>query len=241
MATHNLNHKHRLLTRILGSLKRDVGASEPQARPVLEQLLYSVCREGVSRALADRAFKNLLSTFFDWNEIRVSSTREIADALHPLPDAENRASRLSGLLQEVFETTFAFELESLHKKGLKQAEKQLERFQGANRYSVAYTMQMGLGGHSLPLDGDMQRTLHRLELIDGDPSDPAAAASLEHLVPKPRGPLFSEIVSELAQEYCHEESPRCPACPLNDVCPQGQQNLRKAHASKSHAKSRVSR
>jgi endonuclease-3 len=228
MHTATATHKQRVLNRILTTLKRDLPATEPETRPVLEQLLYAICREGAPRDRADKAFKALQNTFYDWNEVRVSSPRELVEVLGPLPDAELRAFRMISLLQEIFETTFAFELESLHKKGLKQAQKQLERYQGANPFAVAYTLQMGLAGHALPIDADMHRTLRRLELIGDEPlTEPlseASQGSLEHLVPKARGPLFCELVSGLAQQFCHDKSPACTRCPMRETCPTGQKH-----------------
>src|SRR5262245_19534119 len=101
-------NKQRVLNQLLAQLAKFKG--EPEPRPVLEQFLYAVCREGVTRDLADRAFRNLRDQFFDWNEIRVSATRELADAMDGLPQAEARAQRIVEFLQEVFETTYSFDL-----------------------------------------------------------------------------------------------------------------------------------
>src|SRR5262249_60688074 len=100
-------NKQRLLTQIFTTLKKRYDLSDPEARSVLEQFLYAICREGASREQADRAFRNLKDHFFDWNEIRVSSAREVEEALGKIPDAESRANRLVSFLQEVFETTFS--------------------------------------------------------------------------------------------------------------------------------------
>jgi endonuclease-3 len=199
---------------------------------VLEQFIYGICREGATRELADRAFANLRERFFDWNEVRVSSPRELEEALADLPDPEARAARLASFLQEVFETTFSFDLEPLHKKGLKQAAKQLSRYQAANDYVVAWVVQQSLGGHAIPLDAPTLRTLRRLSLIENDQEDgEALRASLEHLIPKARGPLFCDVVSNLAHEYCWEDGPNCTACPLCGECPTGQETVRAAASS----------
>ncbi len=158
-------NKQRLLTLLFTALKKRYQPPEPETRPVLEQLLYSVCREGMTRERADRAFLGLRQRFYDWNEIRVSSPREIEAAIVDLPNSEVRAQRLLSLLQEVFETTFSFDLESLHKKGLKQASKQLARYQAANDFSVSWVLQNSLDGHSVPLDEPTLRLLRRLGLI----------------------------------------------------------------------------
>src|SRR5437588_12854788 len=109
-------NKQRVLNQIFTTLKKRYEPVEPEPRPVLEQFLYAICREGAPREQADRAFRNLQERFFDWNEVRVSSVREVEEALDDIPDAEYRANRLVSFLQEVFETTYSFDLETLHKK-----------------------------------------------------------------------------------------------------------------------------
>src|SRR5207302_613932 len=161
-------NKQRVIAQMFTTLKKRYDPREPEARPVFEQFLYAILRESATREQADRGFHNLQEIFFDWNEVRVSSAREVEEALGDMPDAENRANRLISFLQEVFETTFSFDLEPLHKKGLKQAAKQLSRFQAANDYSVSWVVQQSLGGHAIPLDTPSLKVLRRFGLIDDD-------------------------------------------------------------------------
>jgi len=219
-------NKQKLLSQLFTSLKRSEPEKEPEPLPVLEQFIYGLCREGVTRELADRAFRRLRETFFDWNEIRVSSAHEVEEILVELPDAAVRAERLVSFLQEVFETTFSFDLEPMHKKGLKQAGKALTRFEAANDYVAAWVIQKSLNGHAIPLDGPALRTLRRLGLIESDQEDlEATRASLEHLVPKAKGSVFLELISELASENCWEDTPSCHTCPLQGECTTGQECL----------------
>src|SRR5439155_20579492 len=108
----------------------------------------------------------LRERFFDWNEIRVSSVRELEDAFAGLADVEPRCQRLIAFLQEVFETTFSFDLDGLLQEGLKQAAKQLSRYQAHNEYVGAWVMQRSLGGHAIPLDPPTLRCSRRLGLLD---------------------------------------------------------------------------
>ncbi len=204
-------NKQRVLAQVFTALKKRYNPAEPEPRPVLEQFLYAICREGATRQQADRAFRNLRERFFDWNEVRVSSVRELEEALGHIPHAEARASRLISFLQEVFETTFSFDLESLHKKGLKQAAKQLSRYQAASDYAVAWVVQQSLGGHAVPVDEPSLRTLRRLGLVDSEQEDPETLrTSVEHLVPKSKGALFVELISALAHDNGWEHDPDCP-------------------------------
>src|SRR5262249_31775096 len=123
-------NKQRLLGQLFATLKKHYGdPAAPPERPVLAQMVYAILPEGTTRARADLAFDRLRRSFFDWNEVRVSSAHEVDEALAGLPDANGRAQRVIDLLQEVFESTYSFDLEALHKKGLKQAAKQAGRYQ----------------------------------------------------------------------------------------------------------------
>ncbi|MFN4260128.1 MAG: endonuclease [Gemmataceae bacterium] len=218
-----ITNKQRQLTHLFSALKKRYEPAEPPPLPVLEQFLYAICREGATRARADEVFRLLKERFFDWNEIRVSSVREIDEVFEDYRDADVRAQRLIDLLQEVFEMTFSFELESLQKKGLKEAAKKLARYKAANDYAVAWVVQRSLGGHAIPLDAPTVRVLRRLGVLDGEQQDiETMRASLEHLIPKSKGPLFNELLSELAEELCHEEEPKCSDCPLRGDCPSAQ-------------------
>ena len=229
-------NKQRQLNQLFGLLKKGHEPSEPEALPVLEQFVYGVCREGSTRELADRAFHELRTQFFDWNEVRVSSAREVEEALGDLPEPEVRAERLINFLQEVFEQKFCFDLEGLHKKGLKDAAKQLAKYQAANEYVVAWVVQNSLGGHAIPLDLPTLRAARRLGLLDCDPDDlDAARASLEHLVPKARNVAFGDLISNLAADVCWEEDPRCGACPLHNECPFYQETSREGVAAGARA------
>jgi endonuclease-3 len=227
-------NKQRLLTHLFTSMKKAYDPGEPGSRPVLEQFIYAICREGATREQADQAFRNLQKRFYDWNEVRVSSVRELEESLAGLSEPETRAQRIINFLQEVFETTFSFDLEPLHKKPLKQAAKQLARYQAANDYAVAWVVRESLGGHAIPVDPPTLRILRRLGLIDEDQEDlEFISASLEHQVPKARAPLFSDLISYLAETNCSEDLPRCAECPLVSECPTGRAARETVAASRS--------
>jgi endonuclease III len=224
-------NKQRTLTHLLavnGSgearSKGSNGDGATASLPVLEQFIFALCRENATTEQARQAFESLKARFFDWNEVRVSTIRELEEALVGLPDAEGRAQRLVSFLQEVFEEKFAFELEDLHKKGLKQAAKKLTNYGAANDYVGAWVVQRSLGGHAIPIDAATLRCTRRLGLIEANADDPEAVrATLEHLVPKAKGPQFTDAVSVVAENQCWEDEPNCPACPLNADCPTAQE------------------
>jgi endonuclease III len=229
-----ITNKQQLLTFAQNALKKKfpLAVSEPPAepRPLLEELVYAICREGSTPADADASYARLRKAFIDWNEVRVSTVQEVGEILRPLSAPGSRAKRIIGLLQEVFEATYTFDLGELTKKGLKDTARKLRFYkEGVNDYAVAWVVQRTLGGHAIPLDEPTLRVLTRLGVVeDVDPESlEAVRGSIEHIIPKTRGPEFTDLMSVHAKELCIEKDPRCPACPLKTECPVGIENTSK--------------
>lgn len=220
-------NKQQQLAQVLAILKKKFTVpSPPEApRPVLEEVLYAIVREGIPPQQAESAYAKVKTDFHDWNEVRVSSVQEVTDALSELPDAGIKAKRIIDFLQEHFERTYTFTLEDLEKKGLKQAGKQLDRYKdhGVTDFVVAWVTQRAFGGHALPLDEPTLRVLARLAVIEGEIDDVRDTRhTLEHYVSKANGPDFTDRIIQLAVAICTPENPNCPSCPLLPECPTGQ-------------------
>src|ERR1700722_13947 len=104
MATTTPTNKQKRVGQLFTILGKGVRPAVDEPRPVLEQFIFAICREGTTREQAENAYRSLQERFFDWNEIRVSSVHELADVLEGLGEAETRAQRIIDFLQEVFET-----------------------------------------------------------------------------------------------------------------------------------------
>lgn len=233
-------NKQDLLAKSLKLLDKKLPpAGVPEPRPVLEEVLYAIVREGFTTEGANAAFAKFKGTFFDWNEVRVSTVPEIADALKGVPDAGRKAQRISEILQYVFEMYYSFDLTDLDKKGLKQAAKQLARFTGMTDFAVAWVIQRSLGGHALPLDEPTLRVMRRLGVIESEDEDlESIRGTLEHAVAKSAGPAFTDRIATLAATACREGKPRCADCLLKADCPTGQDQGRRPPEPKPKPKSR---
>jgi endonuclease-3 len=262
-----ITNKQQLLTHANTVLKKRFplpAIEESSSRPLLEELIFAICREGSTTEDAQAAFERLRKTFVDWNEIRVSTMQEVADVLRPLPQAGPRAGWIIGVLQAVFELNYAFDLGDMEKKGLKhaakqisryfnakdldakglkQAAKQISRFKQVNDFAVAWVVQRSLGGHAIPLDGPTVRVLQRLGVVEEvDPDDlESLRGGIEHMIPKARGAEFTELLSLHAKEICTDKDPQCSKCPLLSECPYGQEATKKPEKDKPESKPKKSR
>lgn len=189
--------KHRIVTRMLAQRTKFVDDRLPEQLTVLDHLLLAVLQEGTTWAQGLAAYEKLRAGFHDFNEMRVSHPQELEAMLDGIPAKQSKSGRILRILQFVFETTYVYDLESMKRKPLKQAQKQLSKITGANDFAVAATVQRALGGHALPLDGNMRRVLARVKLVSADAEDEQARGTLEHLVPKSEGVSFCLLLSEL--------------------------------------------
>jgi endonuclease III len=87
----------------------------------------------------------------------------------------------------------------------------------------------------VPLDEATLRCVRRLGLIDSNQEDlETVRASLEHIVPKAKGPAFTDAISTVAEEACHEDEPKCRSCPLAGECATGQEATEGLSLSRAH-------
>ena len=136
-----------LLTKIHKVLKRTYKHTPTKGdQPLLESLLFA-CLLGkrATTTSAQAYLTKVRAAFFDWNEIRVSTVKELAEVMHELPEPAAAAARLKGILQSVFESDYSFDLEHLKKQNIGAAVKRLQKLQGATPFIVAYATQVGAG------------------------------------------------------------------------------------------------
>ena len=127
-------------------------AEPPKDRSVLEHLLFACCLENSSYDDATKVLEILSGDYFDWNEVRVTSIRELSEMMKSLNDPKKSATRLKRVLQSMFESQYSYDLDPMRKQNIGQAVKQVAKYKGASSFIVAYVTQNALGGHSIPVN-----------------------------------------------------------------------------------------
>ena len=84
--------------------------------------------------------------------VRVTTVTELAQVLSRLPEPVVAARRLKSNLQAIFEEFYTFDLDHLKKENLGKAVNKFEKMPGMTPFVLSYTVQQGLGGHSIPID-----------------------------------------------------------------------------------------
>lgn len=194
MATQNRGTR---ITKLLGQIKKHYKpASPPKNRSLLEHLLFACLLENSPQDAAEEAFDKLENDYFDWNEVRVSTKRELAETLKALNDPDKSAERLKRVLHSVFESVYVYDLELLKKQNLGQAVKTIEKYEGATPFVVAYVTQNALSGHSIPCNQGVLIAFVTFDLISEAEAAKSHVPGLERAVPKAKGVEMGSILHQ---------------------------------------------
>jgi endonuclease III len=168
---------------------------------LLESLLFASCLENAHQEVARQAFTKVQDAFFDWNEIRVSTVKELAEVLSALPEPCESAARLKGILQSVFESDYSFDLEHLKKQNIGAAVKRLRKLQGATPFGVAYATQTALGGHAIPVDKGTFGVFVVLGVVNESEAQAGVVPGMERAISKRKGYEFGTLLHELGADF----------------------------------------
>ena len=204
-------------------------------RSVLEHLLFACCLENSLHEEAANVYEVLTKDYFDWNEVRVTSIRELTEVMKPLNDPEESATRLKRVLQSVFESHYSFDLEPMRKQNIGQAVKQLEKYNGVTLFSLAYVTQNALGGHSIPVNQGLLQAMLSVGVISEAEAAKNAVPGLERAIPKSRGFEIGSLLHQLGVEL--HRSPYGPVIRklLLEIDPKCKDRLPKRPSKKEEA------
>jgi endonuclease-3 len=205
----------------------------PPDRPVLETLLFGCCLENARYEAAEEAFAALVHNFFDFNEVRVSSVRELSEVMSRLPDPAATAVRVKRILQDVFEATYSFELEELRKQNLGPAVARLEKIGGTTKFSVAYVVQATLGGHAIPVDSGTLQALYVVDLVREEDVQAGVVPGLERAIPKNKGVEFASLLHQLGADFAANPYASALHQILLSINPEARSRLPKRRAAKA--------
>ena len=158
--------KSQVCRKLVNSLHKLYGKSVPKIElPVVETMLFAACLEDNPWTTAEVGLKHLLASFFDLNEIRVSSVNELELVLGPLNRADWKGLRIRSILRHIFETTYSYDFEKLRRQTLEQAVKTLKKIPDVTPFIRDFVLHEILGSHIVFLDEYMQLSIDSNRLI----------------------------------------------------------------------------
>ena len=170
------------------------------SEPVLETILFAICLEDNAWEMAEAGYRKLLRSYFDLNEIRVTSIFELEQTLAPLRAADWKGLRIRALLRHVYESTYEFQFEKLRKLTQDQFVRALRKISELSTFVRDFSLQQILGSHIICFDQTTLRTAQWLGLVPVDANADAASEFLKAGVRKADAAAFSFALRQLAMD-----------------------------------------
>jgi endonuclease III len=213
---------HRRLEKRFGSL------APPRSSDPLEELILTVLSQHTSDVNAVRAFGALRARFPTWDGVVRARTATVANAIRPGGLANVKAPRIQAILRAIHERGGRYDLSFLEDMSDAEARAYLSTLNGVGPKTAAIVLAFSLGRNALAVDTHVHRVARRLDLVPAQASAEKAHVMLNELVPPELRVAMHVGLIRLGREICTARRPRCPICPLNDICPTGRANLGRA-------------
>jgi endonuclease-3 len=191
-------------------------------RDAWELLVAVILSAQTTDARVNEVTPGLFRRFPGPAELLASTTEQLEDAIRPTGFFRNKARSLRGAAAYVLE----------HYDGvLPKTTEEMLRIPGVGRKTAAVVLGEAYGiAQGIAVDTHAGRLSRRLGLAAA-PDPVRAERELMEVVPRTSWIEWTHLLIAHGRAVCTARSPRCTACVLLDICPEGQERRRAARAT----------
>ena len=174
----------------------------------LKQLIYAVLSEDNSPTRAKTAMTRLLANTIDYNDLRVSTSTELASIIESdIFNAVERTSVLIEILGAIYSRENCVALNKSKTRNRRDARAYLEGLSGMTPYVLSGTMLWAFDEHAIPIDEQTLTVLKKEGLVDPDATMAEAQGFLRRHISAGDAKLFSALL----KRHAAQKAPRTPA------------------------------
>jgi endonuclease III len=226
----SLSQQKKKMRTVMERMKKKYSVAKLLSKdPNLELLIYLVLREDWDFRKAGKALRRLQEEFVDWNEVRVSYHRELAEALAFMKykDIDGKIKRFQETMREVFNEYNRLNLDFLMEKEFEETRKVLANIEPlgkANAYIFLQCLQDALdeapprSSKNLVMSMEALRVGIRLGLIKKTGSLNVGCKEFGKLLEPSEYIAFQHFFVRHAEMVCFSKNPECESCFLNALC-----------------------
>jgi len=197
------------------------GRRRPTPRDPLDGLVLIVLSQATSDLNCDRAFSGLKAEFPTWDAVRIAPVGAIADSIRSGGLANQKASRIKAMLNEIWEESGSLDLSWMQEADAATVSEYLLQFKGVGPKTIACVLVFFLDKPAFPVDTHVHRMTRRLGWIRPKASAEEAHRVMETLVPDDcKLDLHVNMISH-GRAICRAEGnggPNCAACVVKKHC-----------------------
>lgn len=186
--------------------------------PPLDELISTILSQNTNDNNRDKAFAALTARFPTWEAVRDAQLSAVQDAIRPAGLANQKGARIQQVLREITAQRGALTLDFLKDLPDQEAFDWLMQFKGVGPKTATIVLQFSLGKPAFPVDTHVYRVSGRLGLRPENMTVEQAHPYLASQLPPETYYAAHLNLIRLGREICGARNPRCPECPLQDVC-----------------------
>ena len=186
--------------------------------PPLDELISTILSQNTNDRNRDVAFSALKERFPNWEAVRDAPLRQVKAAIRTAGLANQKAPRIQAALRSITKARGELSLEFLRDLSAEDAKAWLTQFNGVGPKTAAIVLQFSLGKPAFPVDTHIYRVTGRIGLRPAKMTVEKAHAYFEELFPPDSYYAAHLNIIRLGREICLARKPKCPECPLKDLC-----------------------
>lgn len=194
---------------------------EPEWRnplPPIDELVSTILSQNTNDTNRDRAYQSLRERFPTWEEVRDADPDEVIDAIRTAGLANQKGPRIQNALRKITEARGRLSLEFLRGLSPAEARNWLIKIKGVGPKTAAIILLFSLDMPAFPVDTHIHRVTGRLGLRPEKMNAEKTHEHLASLLPEETYPAAHLNLIRLGREICQARKPKCPQCPLQDLC-----------------------
>ena len=186
--------------------------------PPLDELISTILSQNTNDINRDAAFNTLKAALPSWEAVRDAPEQTVVEAIRTAGLANQKGPRIQAVLKAISEERGELSLEFLRDVPKQEASEWLQRFKGVGPKTAAIVLQFSLDMPAFPVDTHIYRVTGRIGLRPPKMSADQAHTYFEEVLPEESFYAAHLNIIRLGREICQARKPKCPDCPLQDLC-----------------------
>ena len=184
-----------------------------------------------------QAYRRLKTSFVDWNEVRISSVKEIQEIFDGVPDALEIAIFVKDFLEFLHRENQSVSLEFLTQKTLAEIRRYLKQVKGIEPATISLVLLLRKEHPVFPLSAPMERSLVRVGVLRRGDTRDHKERFLHGLLDVEQALPFHHFFLQHSREVCppEEEKLQCPSCRIRAACSFFRRRSRRLNGRLNHA------
>lgn len=186
--------------------------------PPVDELVSTILSQNTNDINRDRAFNSLTAKFPSWEQVRDADKDEVIEAVRVAGLANQKGPRLQQVLRDITAERGSLNLSFLVDMPLEKARDWLTKFKGVGPKTAAIVLCFSLNRPAFPVDTHVYRVTGRIGLRPMKLTVEQAHPYLEGIFPPETYYAAHLNIIRLGREVCAARKPKCPVCPVRDLC-----------------------